>query len=194
MQVLGLGLVPQSVSPNGQQRVAYALLRQISKPDRRLRIRPLSSPGFAALLIAMAIALIAPGLMASTGNPEGVWLIDKKAAVQIYGCNGLMCGRILWLQSPRDPEGELSRDKRNRNPALRHRRLCGLTMLWGLRASGPDRWKGRFYNPEDGKTYHVSAHLKSADILVARIYLGLPAFGKTKVLHRVVHGTSEGWC
>jgi uncharacterized protein (DUF2147 family) len=190
-----MGLVPQSVNPNGQEACAYSFLRQENKPDRRLRIRPLGWPGFAALLIAAAIALIAPGLMASTGNPEGVWLIDQKAAVQIYGCNGLMCGRILWLRSSRGPEGELSRDKKNRNPALRQRRLCGLTMLWDLRASGPDRWKGgRFYNPEDGKTYQVSAHLKSADVLVARIYLGMPAFGQTKVLHRVTQGTSAGWC
>ena len=149
----------------------------------------------AALPIAAVVALIAPGLMASTGVPQGVWLIDKMAAVQIFGCNGLLCGRILWLQTPRDSKGQLSRDKHNRNPALRQRRLCGLTMPWDLHASGPNRWEGgRFYNPEDGKTYRVSAHLKSADMLVARIYLGMPAFGKTKLLHRVAHGTSEGWC
>jgi uncharacterized protein (DUF2147 family) len=157
--------------------------------------RPPYLPGCAALLVATVIALVAPGVLASTDIPQGVWLIDKKAAVQIFGCNGLLCGRILWLQSPRGPAGQLSQDKKNRNPALRQRPLCGLTMLWGLRASGPDRWEGgRFYNPEDGKTYDVSAHLKSADMLVARIYLGMPALGKTKVLHRVTHGTSEGWC
>jgi uncharacterized protein (DUF2147 family) len=157
--------------------------------------RPPNLPGYAALLVAMVIALIAPSVLASTDIPEGVWLIDKKAAVQIFGCNSLLCGRILWLQSPRDSAGQLSQDNKNRNPALRQRPLCGLTMLWNLRASGPDRWEGgRFYNPEDGKTYHVSAYLKSADMLVARIYLGMPAFGKTKVLHRVTHDTSERWC
>ena len=157
--------------------------------------RPPNLPGYADLLVATVIALIAPGVLASTDIPEGVWLIDKKAAVQIFGCNSLLCGRILWLQSPRDSAGQLSQDNKNRNPALRQRPLCGLTMLWNLRASGPDRWEGgRFYNPEDGKTHHVSAYLKSADMLVARIYLGMPAFGKTKVLHRVTHGTSEGWC
>ena len=191
-----MGLVAASVHSSGQQRGVHALLRQMRKADRRLkiwRVDPLGLP--AALLIATATALIAPGLMASTSIPQGVWLIDKMAAVEIFGCNGLLCGRILWLQSPRDPKGQLSRDKNNRNPALRERRLCGLTMLWNLHPSGSDSWEGgRFYNPEDGKTYRVSAHLKSADMLVARIYLGVPAFGKTKVLHRVAHGTSEGWC
>ena len=64
-----------------------------------------------------------------------------------------------------------------------------------LRSTGPNRWAdGWLYNPEDGKTYNISAELRSADVLVARIYLGLPLFGQTKVLHRVLRGTSEGWC
>ena len=61
--------------------------------------------------------------------PEDVWLIDGKVAVQIYDCDGLLCGRILWLQTPRDPQGVLDRDKNNPNPALRQRGLCGLTVL-----------------------------------------------------------------
>ena len=56
-----------------------------------------------------------------------------------------------------------------------------------------DRVDIRRDEPEDGKTYQVSAHLESVDIIVARIDLGLPDFGKSKVLHRVSHGTSEGW-
>jgi uncharacterized protein (DUF2147 family) len=104
-------------------------------------------------------------------------------------------GEILWLQIPRDPQGQLDRDKNNPDPALQQRRLCGLTILWDLRPTGPQRWGGGwFYNPENGKTYNVSAQLKSADVLIARIYLGIPLFGKTKILIRVPHGTSKGWC
>jgi uncharacterized protein (DUF2147 family) len=127
--------------------------------------------------------------------PQGVWLMDARVAVQIYSCAGLLCGRLLWLQIPRDPQGQLDRDKNNPNPALRQRRLCGLTILWDLRPAGPQRWGGGwFYNPENGKTYNVSAQLTSADVLVARIYRGIPLFGETKILARVPHGTSEGWC
>jgi uncharacterized protein (DUF2147 family) len=127
--------------------------------------------------------------------PEGVWLIDEKVAVQIFDCSGLLCGRILWLQIPRDSHGDLNLDKNNPNPALQHRGLCGLSIFWGLRSIGPDRWAGgRFYNPDDGKTYNISAEVRSADILVARIYAGIRILGKTKILHRVPHGTSNGWC
>ena len=89
----------------------------------------------------------------------------------------------------------MSRDKHNPDPALRERRLCGLTILWGLRSTGPDRWGGGwFYNPYDGKTYNVSAELRSANLIVARVYSGIPFFGETKTLLRVPHGTSDGWC
>jgi uncharacterized protein (DUF2147 family) len=149
---------------------------------------------FLAALLAAAFAVPAPRAAANT-VPQGVWLIDSKAAVQIYDCAGLMCGRILWLYVPRDPQGALDRDKNNPDPALRQRKLCGLTMISGLHANGPDRWKsGWFYNPDDGKTYRVSAQLKSADVLVARIYLGVPLIGRTKTLARVPQQTSTGWC
>jgi hypothetical protein len=43
-------------------------------------------------------------------------------------------------------------------------------------------------------TYRVSAELRSADVFVARIYLGVPLFGETKTLLRVPRLRSEGWC
>ena len=149
----------------------------------------------AALLLAALMVLAVPRTSASAAVPAGVWLIDGKAAVQIFDCTGQLCGRILWLLTPRDPQGRLNRDRNNPDPALRQRPLCGLTVLWGLRPTGPDRWEGGwFYNPDDGKTYRVSAELRSADLIVARIYVGIPLFGETKTLVRVAHGTSEGWC
>jgi uncharacterized protein (DUF2147 family) len=131
----------------------------------------------------------------SSSIPQGVWLIKSEAAIQIFDCSNLLCGRVLWLQIPRDRLGQLHRDRNNPNPALRQRLVCGLTILWGLHSTGPDQWGGGwFYNPDDGKTYRASAHLRSPDALVARLYLGIPLVGRTKVLHRVAHGTSKGWC
>ena len=40
------------------------------------------------------------------------------------------------------------------------------------------------YNPDDGKTYRVSGALRSPDVFVARIYVGLPVFGETSVWRR----------
>lgn len=148
-----------------------------------------------ARLVAALVLLVLEWSTAFSAVPQGVWLIDGKAAVQIFDCGGLLCGRILWLQTPRDAQDQLSRDRHNPDPALRQRRLCGLTILWGLREAGPNRWEGGwFYNPDDGKTYSVTAELRSADLIVARIYSGLRIFGQTKSLFRVAHGRSDGWC
>jgi len=157
------------------------------------RRRLLRHAGWAALLPICTAGAVS-GAKASPALTEDVWLIDSKVAVQLFDCSDLLCGRVIWLLVPRD-QGELILDKHNPDAMLRQRRLCGMTILWGLKSTGSDRWGGGwFYNPSDGKTYRFSAKLASADTIVARIYLGIPLFGKTKMLNRVPHGTSAGWC
>lgn len=141
------------------------------------------------------MAGIAGAHVASAAAPQGVWLIDGEAAVQIFDCNGLLCGRLLWLQTARDSQGHPKRDKRNPDPALRQRELCGMTVIWGLHQSGPNRWDdGWFYYPDSGKTYNVKMELTGSDALAARFYRGTSLVGKTKTLTRVQHGTSKGGC
>jgi uncharacterized protein (DUF2147 family) len=149
-----------------------------------------------AILLAVALSLLViPPTAALADVPQGEWLLDGRVVVQIFDCASKMCGRILWLKVPRNPQGQLDRDKNNPDPALRNRQLCGLTILWNLRPVSPDRWEdGWFYNPDDGKTYRVAAQLASNDTIIARIYLGVPLFGKTKTLVRVPRETTAGWC
>lgn len=147
------------------------------------------------LLLASLAGAIAHAHTAAGEVPEGVWLIRGEAAVEVFPCNSLLCGRILWLQAPHDSEGQLMRDTRNPDPALRQRELCGLTVMRDLRSTGLNHWDdGWFYNPASGKTYNIKLELTSPDALVARLYLGTSFVGETKSLSRVLHGTSEGWC
>jgi uncharacterized protein (DUF2147 family) len=152
--------------------------------------------GGAALLVIALSSFAVPGSAASAMVPDGAWLIDGTGgAVQIFDCDGLLCGRIIWLWMARDIAGRPASDKKNPDPALRQRLLCGLTILQGLQPAGLDHWNsGSLYNPDDGVTYRVSAELRSADVFVARIYLGMPLFGETKTLLRVPRLRSEGWC
>jgi len=79
--------------------------------------------------------------------------------------------------------------------SFRQRPLCSRTVIQALEPAGLDHWNsGSLYNPEDGQTYRVSAELRSADVFVAWIYLGVPLFGETKTLLRVSRLRSEGWC
>jgi len=145
------------------------------------------------LFFASAMVFLASA--ASAGAPQGVWLIDGEAAVQIFDCEGMLCGRIVWLQVPNDSEGKLKRDKKNPDSALQHREICGMNVISNLRSTGPDHWDGgRFYNPDSGKTHDVKINLTASDALEARFYEGSSILGETKTLSRVPHGTSTGWC
>src|SRR6185312_747954 len=122
----------------------------------------------AGLTAAMLCVLAFPSGAAWAQTLQGQWLIDGRVVVQTFDCGAKMCGRILWLKVPRNPQGQLDQDDKKPDSTLRKRRLCGLTILWNLQPDGSDRWKdGWFYNPDDGETYRVTAQLKSSDEIVA---------------------------
>ena len=142
-------------------------------------------------LLPFPAPLLRPWFLTGRGGSSTA----RGGAVQIFDCSGLLCGRIIWLWTARDMAGRPTSDKKNPDLAFRQRLLCGLTILQGLQPAGLDHWNGgSFYNPDDGVTYRVSAELRSADVFVARIYLGVPLFGETKTLLRIPRLRSEGWC
>ena len=147
------------------------------------------------LLFASAMAGIALAPPASAGAPQGVWLIDGEAAVQIFDCEGNLCGRILSVAVPARSGGQTQARQKKPRLALRQRELCGMNVIWNLRPTGPDHWDGgRFYNPDSGKTHDLKMGLTASDALEARFYEGASFLGETKMLSRVPHGTSKGWC
>lgn len=155
--------------------------------------RNASSAAIAAVF--MAVSLPTPGAVASVSPTEGAWTIDQKVAVQFFDCRPKLCGRLTWMKTPRNAQGQLKRDKNNPDPALRARRMCGPTIIWNLHPDGPSRWEdGWFYNPDDGETYNVAVERTTNGVMEARIYAGLPLLGTTKSLHQIPQGTSAGWC
>lgn len=72
----------------------------------------------AALMAAAVVVLTVPNATAWAADLQGVWLIDDDAAVQMFDCNGQICGRIRWLQKAQDTQHQLVRDERNPDPAL----------------------------------------------------------------------------
>ena len=148
-----------------------------------------------AVILLMCVTVSLQRAMAAGDGLPGIWLMGARAAIQVFDCGAMMCGRVVWLRVPLDKQGKLRRDTLNPDPALRQRQTCGATIIWNLRATEPNCWAGGwFYNPDDGGTYRAKAELKSADTMVVRIYLGLPIFGETRTLIRVPRGISEGWC
>jgi uncharacterized protein (DUF2147 family) len=168
----------------------------------------IAAPGFCIRSARRAIAqllwsAIGAGLLmlvvhsrpASAEVPDGTWLFANRVAVEVFECSGLVCGRIVWLLRPRMPDGQPDVDRRNPDPTLRQRPLCGLTIIWGLQPDGADRWSnGSLYDPQDGITYDVTAERTAPDKISARVYRGAPIFGRTEILIRDPQLSFDGRC
>jgi uncharacterized protein (DUF2147 family) len=144
-----------------------------------------------ALLLSIAIH----GHPAFAEVPGGTWLFANRVAVQIFECSGLLCGRIVWLLRPASAAGQPDLDYLNPDPVLRQRRLCGLTIIWGMHPNGPGRWSnGWLYDPKDGATYDVTAKLTAPNTISARVYHGVPLLGRTEILTRDPPLSFDGRC
>ena len=131
------------------------------------------------LLIAVYAGTGCAAAHADASVPEGTWMIADRVALQTFDCDGLLCGKVVWL----------------RNPALRTTAMCGRTIVWGLRKTDPTQWSGGwFFDPEDGATYNVSARMQGADQIAARIYKTIAWLGRTEILTRIRSGGRPGWC
>jgi uncharacterized protein (DUF2147 family) len=109
---------------------------------------------------AFALSLFAIGLLGATGqvtpahaaDPLGTWYTaDNDSQVRITNCGGALCGAIVWLKEPNDPDtGKPKTDKHNPDAGKQNQPLIG------MKPSGPDQWSGDVYNAQDGKTYSGS--------------------------------------
>jgi len=109
----------------------------------------------AAALAAWAV-VVQPAIAA---DPIGTWLTEGgRSRVRVADCGGALCGTLVWLKEPNDPDtGKPKIDKNNLDAGKRGRPLIGLNIMLEMKPSGsPDRWSGQVYNPEDGKTYSGS--------------------------------------
>ena len=103
---------------------------------------------------------------ALAADPLGTWYTaDNDSQVRITNCGGALCGSIVWLKVPNDPDtGRPKTDKNNPDPSKRGRPLIGVQIVLGMKPSGtPDQWTGDVYNSQDGKTYSGSFTMTGAN-------------------------------
>ena len=107
---------------------------------------------YLALVATLALAAFDPALAA---DPTGTWLTQTGGSrIRIADCGGALCGTIIWLKEPNDPDtGKPKTDKNNSDAAKRSRPLLGVQIVLGMKPAGADKWTGQVYNAEDGKTY-----------------------------------------
>jgi len=107
------------------------------------------------LLAAAALLMLAGSQSALAADPTGVWLTQPGTSrIRVADCGGALCGTIIWLKEPNDPDtGKAKTDKHNSDAARRSRPLMGVQIMLGMKPAGDGKWNGQVYNAEDGKTY-----------------------------------------
>jgi uncharacterized protein (DUF2147 family) len=127
----------------------------------------------AALTGALAVAPLRPAIAA---DPAGTWLTETGTSrIRIADCGGALCGTVVWMKEPIDPETHQPRlDKFNADTAKRGRPLMGVTIVLGMKPSGPEKWSGQVYNAEDGKTYEARITITDPNTLKLRGCIFVP--------------------
>lgn len=130
----------------------------------------------ASLLVALMLQMIGVG-KSEASYVDGTWII-RGLGLHIFDCQLSVCGQIVWIKD-----------------ATRRPSQCGMTIIWGLEAKGPAEWTGgSILDPDDGKTYRLSATYQPDGTLRARIFVGAPLLGKTEILKRVDVRELTGRC
>lgn len=114
-------------------------------------------------------------------DPTGLWLTEKKGVVvDLYECDGALCGRTVWLKKMTFKNGEPRLDAKNPDPALRDRHWCGIEVITGVKPKGDGAWRGgKVYDPKTGERFDFDIEATKTGLKV-RGYLGLPLLGKSE--------------
>ena len=102
-----------------------------------------------ALTAALLLAAAAPAL----ADPVGVWRDRDGTTIRIERCGVALCGVIVALTPPNDPEtGHPWTDTFNPEQTRRGEPLIGLKVFIDMQPNGPNKWSGTLYNTDDGRS------------------------------------------
>lgn len=121
---------------------------------------------------------------ASPVDPTGLWLTNGGGSIiKIAPCGKFMCGSLVWLKEPEDSAGRPKTDRLNEDVAKRGRPMIGIGILLDLEPQ-KEHWRGKAYNPKDGKTYDItfSASAEKAEVegCVMKILCQTDTFTRTQ--------------
>lgn len=112
---------------------------------------------FVGLAAAAVLAgWILPPAAHAKDDPSGLWLTNGGGSIiKIAPCGKNLCGALVWLKEPTDAAGKPKIDRLNEDPSKRSRPMIGIGILIDLEPQS-DHWRGKAYNPKDGKTYDIT--------------------------------------
>lgn len=115
---------------------------------------------------------------------SGLWYTqDKDGVVQLYPCDGEICGRFYWLKD--DSPEDISRDTHNPEAGKRARPLCRMQFMGGFDPAGNGLYEdGWIYSPRHGANFSAEMTLVDKNTLKLHGYLLVPALGEDQTWTR----------
>lgn len=114
------------------------------------------------LSAAMCAVLMIPASATASlaADAKGDWVRPNGASkIRISSCGNALCGKLIWLKTPRN-------DTANPDASKRDRPLVGVQIVQSMKPTKQaNQWKGKVYNAEDGKTYTGFIELTAANKL-----------------------------
>lgn len=108
-----------------------------------------------SVVIASAAAMLSWAAPAAAQDVSGVWLRDTGASkVRFARCGDALCGTLSWLK---EATGTAK---------------VGQRIFYDMKPSGPGKWSGSAFNPEDGKTYSGTMTLSGDTLTTSGCVLG----------------------
>jgi len=132
------------------------------------------------LAALLSISPLGNAEAAAVSEPGGVWLTQSgDAKIKVIRCGNALCGRVVWLKEPLDKKtGKPQLDEHNSDPALRGRKIVGISLFIDMQAAGANKWSGRIYNADDGKTYASTVTLLPSGALNVQGCMGTLCAGE----------------
>ncbi len=132
----------------------------------------------AAAACLTALLALPASSFAAAEDAIGTWTTDTGGTTQIYTCPGGVCIKVVTPSKSRE------KDDNNPDPLLKGRSMAGVIIMEGAAKDGPDRWKGKVYNSEDGKVYTGYIEVKGKDEVKLEGCILAGVVCKTHVWHR----------
>ena len=108
----------------------------------------------------------------------GVWLTElKDGKIEIYQKDNKFFGKVVWIASPNDENGQPLKDINNPKDALKSRPILGMNTIVNMSYDDGVWSGGTVYDPKTGDSYTCKIWLEGANLKV-RGYWGV--FYETK--------------
>jgi uncharacterized protein (DUF2147 family) len=112
---------------------------------------------------------------------------ERNLRIQVYMQNNQFKANIIWFKDTEGKPMDYWTDVHNPDPALRNRKILGMSVLSGLKYD-PDKntWEdGMVYDSKHGRDWNASANIDKNGILKVRGYWHFKFIGRTMDFVRI---------